>query len=366
MNKKLAFPIFCLLLIAVSLFVINGCGSNATGGGSSGGGGISGRQYYGMTSQGGTVKCTVNDTAFQLDFVAGGSMNVTTLTGTVTQLASGFVSCEITGSSPSDPNAKGTLYAYEVTNEVIVIGGGPDNGKVIMIAPAFSSTAPYPLAGSYESINIPRTDWIDPGNQQACMTGEITGTTSYKFEVMFFTVAGALKGSGSVEALQYTGDRLYKNDDTPQFFFSPKGLIAGINGKQGGVTWEEGGEVGVRYDSTVTVAQVAARNYIGMIFGRSLTNNETQIEMITVESIGVDSLKVSSMEVSSGAAIGSPKGTITLGAMGSPGQGIINATITGGIPAKMVAYKYQNTPDKYAVCVFASTESAMSFILIEK
>jgi hypothetical protein len=362
------YSMFMVILVIVCMAFIYGCGSNATsggGGGSSGGGGISGRQYYGMCSDGPIVKCTVNDTAFQIDFVTGGSMAGTTITGTVTQLASGLLSCEVTGSNNSAPDTKkGTLYAYEVTNEVLVVGnGGPDNQKVFMVLPALASTAPYPLAGSYEAVTIPRTDWILPGNLDACMTGEITGTTSYKFEVTMFTVAGAFKDSGSIESLQYTEDRVYKTDNEPQFFFSPKGLFVASGGKDSG-GWKDGGIVGAIYDNSVTTSDVTNnRNYIGISFIRNLANNNTSTEAVSMESVATQ-LKAYSMDASSGAAT-NLLGTITLGSMGSPGQGIIDATI-GPKPAKMVAYKY-NDSGKYALCGFVSMDSdAMSFFVIEK
>jgi hypothetical protein len=75
------------------------------------------------------------------------------------------------------------------------------------------------------------------------------------------------------------------------------------------------------------------------------------------------------MEVSDGTAIGDPKGTITLVQMDVPDQGIIDATISSGgpsIPAKIVAYKYNNS-GKFAVCGFVSMETdAVTFFVIEQ
>jgi hypothetical protein len=141
------------------------------------------------------------------------------------------------------------------------------------------------------------------------------------------------------------------------------------SGNKEGSGWRDGETVGAIYDSTVSTLELATdKCYIGMSFSRDFTNNETHIEAVTVESTGVSELWFSSMEVSDGTAIGDPKGTLTLGAMDVPAQGIIDATISSGGPgvaAKMVAYMY--APDKYAVCGFVSMETdAVSFFVIEQ
>jgi hypothetical protein len=365
MFKKL-LPLYLLALVVISLAFIYGCGAAPTSGGG-GGGGISGREYYGMNSMGGTNKCTINDTAFSLHFESG-TMEGLTISGNVTTLESGLLSCETTSSSdPTKISTGDVFYVYEVTNEVLVIGAGPNDHKVIMILPALSNTAPFPLAGSYESITIPRTDWILPGNREACMTGEFTGTDSYTFAGNMYYVGGGFKGSGAMEDLHFTGGRLCTADaeSAPQFFFSPKGMFVVSGNKEGG-GWKDGGAVGAIYDSTVSTPELATdKCYIGMSFARELATNNSYIEMISVESVTAYSLDVYSMEASSGAALGSPRGTITLGPINTPGQGIIDATISS-IPAKMVAYKY-NDSGKYAVCGFVSMESdAMTFFAIEQ
>jgi len=370
MFKKL-LPWYLLALVVLSLAFIYGCGSAPTSGGGGGGGGISGRQYYGINSMGGTNKCTINDTAFSLHFESG-TMEGLTISGNVTTLESGLVSCEITSSSdPAKISTGEILYAYEVSNEVLVIGAGPDNGQVILILPALSNTAPS--ACSFEGITIARTDWLDPQNQDVCMTAELSGSGPYTIQGYNYDEEGGAAGSGTISGWHFTGGRLCTADadaDTaPQFFFSPKGMVA-MSGNREGSGWRDGEMVGAIYDSTVSTLELATdKCYIGMSFARDLDSNNTYVEAITVESTGVETLTVSSMEVSSGAALG-VRGTITLGAMGDPGQGIIDATINSegtDYQAKMVAYKYQNTPDKYAVCGFVSIETnAMSFFAIEQ
>ena len=320
---------------------------------------------------GGTNKCTINDTAFSLHFESG-TMEGLTISGNVTTLESGLVSCEITSSSdPAKISTGEILYAYEVSNEVLVIGAGPDNGQVILILPALSNTAPS--ACSFEGITIARTDWLDPQNQDVCMTAELSGSGPYTIQGYNYDEEGGAAGSGTISGWHFTGGRLCTADadaDTaPQFFFSPKGMVA-MSGNREGSGWRDGEMVGAIYDSTVSTLELATdKCYIGMSFARDLDSNNTYVEAITVESTGVETLTVSSMEVSSGAALG-VRGTITLGAMGDPGQGIIDATINSegtDYQAKMVAYKYQNTPDKYAVCGFVSIETnAMSFFAIEQ
>ncbi len=365
MRKNSWFGVLIVSLCVLSLAVIYGCGSNPTGGG--GGGGASGRPYYGIDSLGDTVKCSMTDTTFSLHFVTG-TMDGVTLSGKITHLASGLLSGEITNSSDPDRIPPGeTLYAYEITNEVLVIGGGPENQGIIMICPALSNIAPS--ACTAEGIMIPNTNWI--GNLVACMTVELIGSNSYTFEVDLFDVAGAYLDSTSESNYHFTGEKLYKADK-PQLFFSPKGMFAGTNGKRDGINWDDGGIAGTMYDSTVSTLEIAdgSRTYIGIAFDRNTFDGDdkTNIKAILAESYASTLLRVSSMDVSSGAALGEPMGTIEVGTMNNPSQGIIDALCDrqgDTVPAKMVAYKY--TTDKYAVCGFTTLETGpLSFFIIEQ
>jgi len=290
-----------------------------------------------------------------------------TISGTITTLESGLLSGEITSSSDLTRISTGDVfYAYEVTNEVIVIGAGPANGQVIMILPALSNIAPS--AGSGEAIMIAPTDWANL--LMAYMTTEITGSSSYTFNINVYDLTGEVLEVTVETDYSFTGNRLYKTDEQPQAFVSPRGMFAGIIGKKDGTNWMDGGFAGAMYDSTVSTSEIAdgSRCYIGMAFDRVISDNSTNVRAISVESYSPTLLKVSLMDVSSGAAIGAPMGIIEVGLMNNPSQGIIDALCERDgitVPVKMVAYKYAT--DKYAVCGFTTLESGpVSFFIIEQ
>jgi len=365
MFKKI-LPWYLLTLVVISLAFIYGCGANPTGGG--GGGGISGRQYYGMDSSGDTVKITVNNTAFSVNFVSG-TMEGITFSGRLTLEASGILSLETTSSSNPTRIPTGEIaYAYEITNEVLVMGGGPDPYGTLLICPALSSTPPSD--GTLEGIMIPWTNW--DSMLMACMTSEITGSPGpYTFDMTVYDAAGGYLDHTSEAGYSFTGGRLFKDINHPQMFVSPKGMFVGISGKYNG-EWVDGGFAGAMYDATVATEELTdAGNevYKGIAFERAGGASAVRavIAQATAPSSGL--ITVSSMDVSSGDPTGDPLGTAEVGAMNDPAQGLIDinfATDLANYPAKAVAYKY-NDSGKYAICGFVSIESAaMSFFVVEQ
>lgn len=360
MKKTTWFHLLILFLCVASFAFIYGCGANPSGGGSSPSGG--GRVYYGMNSRGGIVKVTMTNTTFKVE-VTDGQDHPISFSGILVTNESGLFSAEVnTTSNPSAISTEALFYAYEITNEVLVMGGGnPGEDGVLIICPAYTTVAPQ--LGSYEAIMIPWTDWnID---NVAYSTIEVSG--SYTFNYYAYDFNGSWITNESISGYSFSGGKLYKGADYTQVFYSASGLFVGTNGKYGG-NWNDGGFVGTQYDSSVLTSEIrGVSEYRGVAYDTAPDGTSPKnVKPLYVKS-GSGLLQVSEMDPLSGNPV-SLLGTLDVQSIDD--KGIISGQInqdTDVNPAKLVAAKYLN---KYIVCGMSTIEDSsggpVTFVIFEK
>jgi len=282
MNKKLFFPIFCALLIVVSLLVINGCGSAASSGGG-GGSSIANRtgtfSYAGIQAPGEIWSWTISTETFS-------GTNETTgayITGEWTILASGFGTMHVIGASTGDAVGKDAYFLEYKDTAIMVFPVGEVNNAIVCAARA---TAALTTGPKYICIKIPNAG--PPSlSDVAYITAEVTWAGNLAtFEITEYMISGEYRPPRGGDTLTFsssTGMLTPIAANPERLFLTPSGMFIVDNGPGAG------GAIGASKESFSSI-EAANHEYRGVDF-RYFPSGTSETYFIAATNNGSGSLK---------------------------------------------------------------------------
>lgn len=259
MRKNTLFGVLIVSLCVLSLAVIYGCGSNATGGG----GGISNRVgsylYSGTQSPGDTWVWLISTETFS----GSNETTGTWVTGTWVTLSSGFGKATIaTSGGPDAPAAGEHAYFLEFPNTMLLVKPVNENDSRVMVCAAAATLEPN--EGKYLFVNIPKEDWTFADAAFGTVEARNNGSGGWQFDVTSYLITGewySHEDPGPAYNFIFTNGVFTDESGSTdtKIFTTPSGVFFGDDGEG------DGGFAGGSLEAT-TLSDVLNHVYKGVRF----------------------------------------------------------------------------------------------------
>lgn len=267
MRKNIWFAVMIVSLCVLSLAVIYGCGSNATGGGSSSS--VSNRtgtySYAGTQASGDAWAWTISTS----EFIGTNETLGFTITGEWSALSTGFSKAKVEGvfGGSGGPTPGGYAYFLEFPKTMLLVklvGSGDD--RVLVCAAA--ATDP-PLPGQYLFVTIPKSTWeaIKPAFGTVEATNDSGAPLKWHFDISSYDITGEFISENTPSSGYHFIDThgTFTDEANPtdhlKIFITPSGMFIGDNGPG------QGGFAGAVYPtSNISTTELLPNTYKGVRF----------------------------------------------------------------------------------------------------